>query len=247
MKKQRNDNDDDDFDFSIPDIDIGADLLGDNAGFTDAENQRFADTFDDRYCRPEQHPRGRVCCFEHAQDFIKAFDGYRNNDRIDCFVPGDFIFGDFIEAFIYHFNIKCKRMIISTLSMKQDNIDSLNNLLQGGFVDQLDLIISSYFYHVEVNLMKYIYTTLDVDNRFQLAVCRIHTKTCQFETLGGKKIIIHGSANLRSSNCFEQFTLEENPTLYDFYLEVFEKILVYFQTIKKPIPYKEAWKIFKQR
>lgn len=81
-----------------------------------------------------------------------------------------------------------------------------------------------------------------IDNRFQLAVADIHTKTVHFNTSGGRKIVMHGSANLRSSGNIEQFTIEENPELYDFYEEKFSKILEKYATINHSIRAKEAWK-----
>lgn len=61
---------------------------------------------------------------------------------------------------------------------------------------------------------------------------------------GGRKILIHGSANLRSSGNIEQFTAEENPELYDFYDENFTKILDTYATIRKPIRHTRLWEEF---
>ena len=72
---------------------------------------------------------------------LKIEDG----TRYDCIVAGNFIFGDFIEAFVTHNNSKCARLTISTLSMDQNNVDSLKNLIDGQYVDELNLIISDYF------------------------------------------------------------------------------------------------------
>ena len=90
-------------------------------------------------------------------------------------------------------------------------------------------------------LIPYIYRQLDIDNRLQLAVANVHTKTAQLETAGGKKIIAHGSANLRSSGSIEQFTIEENPELYDFYDEMFNRILERYATIRKAVWGKSLW------
>lgn len=90
-------------------------------------------------------------------------------------------------------------------------------------------------------LIPYIYRQLDIDNRLQLAVANVHTKTAQLETLGGKKIIAHGSANLRSSGSIEQFTIEENAELYDFYDEMFSRILGRYATIRKAVWGKSLW------
>lgn len=156
--------------------------------------------------------------------------------RYDCIVAGNFIFGDFIEAFITHNNAKCLQLTISTLSLDQNNVDSLVNLMTGNYVDNLNLIISDYFYaHERGSLIPYIYDKLDVDNRFQLASASSHTKITMFETLGGKKIVMHGSANLRSSSNIEQFTIEENPGLYDFHFEYHNRIIEKYMTINKEI------------
>lgn len=109
-------------------------------------------------------------------------------------------------------------MVVSTLSLSQNNIDSFKNLLKYGWIEDLSLIVSAYFYSNEIRvLIPYIYRNLDIDNKFQLAVAGIHTKTCHILTEDGRKIVIHGSANLRSSANVEQITIEENEQLYDFY------------------------------
>lgn len=115
-------------------------------------------------------------------------------------------------------------------------------LLDNGYLDHLDLIISAYFYaHERHALVPYLYEHLDHQNRFQLSVCGTHMKTVHFETTGGKKIVIHGSANLRSSANIEQFTIEENPALFDFYEDISQKIIAKFKTINKPIRVQPLW------
>jgi hypothetical protein len=166
------------------------------------------------------------------------------NSRFDCFVSGKFIFGDYIEALFALNKLHTKKMTISTLSMSQENVDSLANLLHWGLVDELNIVISAYFFAHERNrLIKYMYKELDIDNRFQLAVAGVHTKTCHFETDSGLKIVMHGSANLRSSANVEQFTIEEHPQLFDFYEEFFDSIIEQYKTIKKPIRTTKLWDV----
>lgn len=180
-------------------------------------------------------------CYDNAERMAKELR-LDFGQRFDAFVSGNFIFGDFIEAYMVAHNVKAKKMTISTLSLSQENVDSLVNLLQFGFVDELNLIVSVYFWGNERNvLIPYIYEKLDIGNRFQMAVAGIHTKTCQFETEGGRKIAMHGSANLRSSGNVEQFTMEENPELYDFYDEKFSLILEKYGTIRKAIRRQKLW------
>ncbi|MDR1459220.1 MAG: hypothetical protein LBI60_03295 [Bacteroidales bacterium] len=203
-----------------------------------------------RYTKPKIYlAKPNFVCYDNADKLARELT-VNKRERADVFISGNFIFGDFLEAYIVQRNAKVKRMTVTTLSLSQENVDSLHNLLSGGFVDELNLIISVYFFgHERHSLIPYIYKKLDVDNKFQFAVAAIHTKTAQFETLGGRKIIIHGSANLRSSANIEQFTIEENEELYTFYDEQFGKIVERYATInkKKPIRDNELWDVFTKK
>ena len=207
------------FNIKIPSIDI-------NLGF---------DKFNNRYQKSKsiKDLPSTSIKYSNAEKLAKNIQ-LKDDVRYNCVVSGNFIFGDFIEAFIVLNNAKCNKLTISTLSLDQNNVDSLHNLIIGGFVDEFNLIVSDYFYSHERNsLIPYIYKTLDIENRFQLAVAGSHTKIALLETLGGKKIVIHGSANLRSSSNIEQFIIEENKELYDFFLEYHELIIEEYKTISK--------------
>lgn len=196
-----------------------------------------------RYMKPKVcSPKSDYIMYDNA---VKLAENLRldKGQRSDVIVGGNFIFGDFIEAYVVTHRAKCRKMTISTLSLSQNNVDSLRNILANDYVDELNLIVSVYFWGNERrSLMPYIYEKLDIENKFQLAVAAIHTKTAQFETLGGRKIVIHGSANLRSSGNVEQFTIEENPEIYDFYDTTFDRILERYATIKKAVRGKELWR-----
>lgn len=222
----------------------GMDLPDFDAALFDIQNGDQTDT-ESRYSKPKVfNLKSEFVMYDNAQKLAKELR-LDFGERSDVFVSGSFIFGDFIEAYLTTHNAKAKRMTISTLSLSQNNVDSLHNLLKYGYIDELNLIVSVYFYGNEIrSLIPYIYRQLDMDNKFQMAVAGIHTKTCQFETLGGRKVIIHGSANLRSSGNIEQFTIEENPELYDFYDTNFAKVLEKYATIKKPVRNKQLWAEF---
>jgi hypothetical protein len=196
MARKSNDNADlNDFDFGgveIPEFDPA---IFDLADEKDEQPQE-----ENRYTKPKIYPvKQGFVCYDNADKLARELT-VNKGERADVFISGNFIFGDFLEAYIVQRNAKCRKMTVTTLSLSQENVDSLHNLLVGGFVDELNLIVSVYFFgHERHSLIPYIYKKLDIDNKFQFAVAAIHTKTAQFETLGGRKIIIHGSANLRSS------------------------------------------------
>jgi hypothetical protein len=196
-----------------------------------------------RYINPPKQREipERLLKYEYAQDLAKAVIPEKG---MRCFavLDGKFIAGDFVEAFVSEHNLHVKRMVISTLSMSENNVDSLANLINGDFVDALDLIVSDYFFsHERRNLVPYLYQELDKNDRFQFAAASTHCKLCLIETHCGLKIVMHGSANLRSSSNIEHICIEENPELYDFNLEIQAAILDKYQTIKKSVRRTDLW------
>lgn len=138
--------------------------------------------------------------------------------------------------------LKVKRLAINTYSLSENNVDSLANLLNDGYVDELTLIVSDFFFVNErQNLIPYIYEELDKQDRFQLGVCTTHCKTALIETHDGLFITVHGSANFRSSSSLEHIAIEEGKELHNFALEVDDLILQKYATIKKSIPKSQIW------
>ena len=166
------------------------------------------------------------------------------NFRAFCILDGKFIFGDFIEALIVNNNWEVEDLTISTLSMSQENIDSLQNLIVGNFVKSLNIIVSHYYFANERHrdgLMPYLYDKLDIGDVLQVAVASVHTKIAMIRTACGKKITIHGSANLRTSSNIEQIVIEHTPSLYDWCYEVHHGIVDRHKTINKPVRRTQLW------
>lgn len=214
-----------DFNIDIPEIDIEFTIPMADNGF----KNRYTGG---KICKDLSSKKIKYANAQNLAKDIKLDFGF----RYDCILAGNFIFGDFIEAFLVEHNVKCLHMVISTLSLDQNNVDSLYNLLDGKYIDKLDLIISDYFYaHERRSLIPYLIDKLDIDNRFQLAVAGSHTKICLIETFGGRKIIISGSANLRSSSNIEQIAIEENPDLHEFHFDYHNQIIEKYKLINKSI------------
>jgi len=221
--------------------DIGTELQDIDVSLFDVKKE---DTYaeETRWTKPKiyKKPKG-FFMYDNAVKLAKELK-LAYGERAEVLVNGSFIFGDFLEAYLLHCKAVCKKMVISTLSLNENNIDSLHNLIKHGWIKHLDLIVSHYFYSMERwKLIPYLYRQLDIDNKFQLSVAFIHTKTVHFETIGGRKIVMHGSANLRSSGNVEQFSIEENPELYDFYDEAFGKIIERYATIKDAPNRSQMW------
>lgn len=222
-----------DVDFEMPDFGM-EEIDFDLSGF-DAEMQ--AATVDNRYVKPAlfRPVKSSAVKYERAEGLAQSLgDAILSGERIDAILSGNFVFGDFIEALAVGANTKFDDITMSTLSVSQENVDSLHNLMAGDYLDTLNIIVSDYFWaHNRINA-PYIYEQLDMGDRFQLAVAGTHTKITLIKH-GDAKIVMHGSANLRSSRSVEAVTIETNATLYDFHMDWHQKILERHATIKKSV------------
>ena len=81
--------------------------------------------------------------YKYAQDFAKQIK-IEKDSRYYAFIDGSFIFGDFIEAYLVGNDIKAK-VTLSTLSLSQENVDSFANLLDKGYISELNIIVSFLF------------------------------------------------------------------------------------------------------
>ena len=164
------------------------------------------------------------------------------NSRYFCFIDGSFIMGDFIEAYLTTHKKRAK-ITLSTLSLSLENVDSFANLIKSEYIAELNIIVSDYFYsHEKNNIIRYMYEVLDIKDNFQLAVCRTHTKITLIE-FEDKKVVISGSANLRSSDNLEQISIEENNELFNFNNIVHQDIIKEYKTINKSIKTKKLWQV----
>ena len=185
------------------------------------------------FCKPKLMKPSRVIydnAVKMAKDIVLEKDM-----SVYSIVSGNFIFGDLLEAMIIEQQVKVKALYISTLSLSENNVDSLVNIMLSGLCDELHLVVSSYFYsHERGNLIKYIYQELEQEKpwKFFFSVAGTHMKLAMIET-DELRITMQGSANLRSSRNVEQFSIQENAELFDFNKEYIDIIEESYQVNKK--------------
>lgn len=212
---------------------------------------------DMRILRPRMD-LSQVCqraAYENAEAFARQID-LSSGVRTFAWVSGNFVFGDIVEALITARRVGVKRLYIASLSFSQENVDSLRNveLLMGPELERLVLVLSGYQYsHEKYGLVPYMYRELDDgSDRFDAAFGDWHCKIITMETVTGRTITIHGSANLRSASCIEQIMVEvDNRELHDFNADLMEGIVRRFGTVNHDAPWerlktirgKEAWEV----
>lgn len=190
------------------------------------------DQTENSFCKPKVMRPKRVI-YEHAEEFANQI-ALEKDMHVYSIVSGNFVFGDLLEALIVDRDIKVKKLYVSTLSLSENNVDSLANIMMYGKCEELHLMVSSYFYsHERGNLIKYIYSELEGKSwPFYLSVAGTHMKLTLIET-DDLKITMQGSANLRSSANIEQFSTIENAELFDFNRDYFDIIEESYRINKK--------------
>lgn len=187
------------------------------------------------YTRPVVR-RPQTCMWEHAQDLARDLM-IDNEHETFAFVSGNFVFGDLLEALVDAKKLSVRRLGIQTLSMSDENIDSIRNVLEMMPVERLDLVLSDYWYAHESHkggLVPYLFEELDLEGlELRVAFAGVHCKVLIVETLRGNHITMHGSANLRSSGNVEQLHISPDDGLFEFCDRMTQRILDAYDVVNQ--------------
>ncbi|MCI6843818.1 MAG: hypothetical protein MR874_03540 [Coriobacteriaceae bacterium] len=231
-------------DFSVPALDFGGVAADLDFSLSDVTRGGESDGLETcRYDRPRVYDNvlGEVS-YEHACDFVDGLD-LSEGARSFAFVSGNFVFGDALEAMVERRKVAPRLMTVQTLSMSEENIDSLRNVvdMMDGRLERLRVILSVYFWgheHRPGQLVPYLYEALDVPGLdLDVAFASIHTKIVSVETLAGHHLVMDGSANLRSSRNIEQLRVECDDGLYECVERFADRVFAAYSTINRDEPY----------
>lgn len=152
----------------------------------------------------------------------------KKGESIFVNLNGDFVFGDFITAFIQENNLDVEELTIISLSGGLENFQQFSELIKKGWVKKLNLMLSGYFYRTEkkkhTHTIEYLEEIARENKNINIYYSNNHAKIVLIKTKQGGKVIFSGSANLRSSQSMEQLIIQENKELYDFQYKYFESM-----------------------
>lgn len=239
----------------IPELNIADELLDfdldcDIPGF-ELEAAELSVAINTDFVKIRRYPRVSPAgvLYERAVDLVKNMPDLQENDAIFCIVSGNFIFGDMLEALMVEKNWHAEEIFIATLSMSQENADSLANLFHGDYAKKINLIVSDFWYAHERYKgggIEYINQLMEGFN-FSLSVAGLHTKIILIKTECGKHLVLHGSANLRSSRNLEQFSVENSKDLYEFNRTWMSKLVAQFKVSRKSLRGDNIWQVLQEQ
>jgi hypothetical protein len=179
--------------------------------------------------------------YKYAEELIqKNICEIKEGKTIYALVGGAFIFGDVIEALLTELNKGKKeeritaKLHITTLSLSVENVHSFRNLVEWGYCTELNLLISNGFYSTN---RVFVYDMIELFEKYnaKVAIADVHTKIIIIELSNGITYHIFGSANLRSSDCLENFLMSTNREMIGFDMEWMKNIFDEYTATLKPI------------
>jgi hypothetical protein len=111
----------------------------------------------------------------------------------------------------------CDHLRVATLSLKERNLYELYRLIDAGKVGRLTLLLSEFFRDNHAEICATLSGELaarSLGHRF--AAARSHAKVICLDHGPGGKLVLEGSANLRTNSNWEQFFLLHHVGLHDF-------------------------------
>ena len=180
--------------------------------------------------------RPKVVCYEHARDFARALT-IDNETETFAYVAGGFVFGDFLEALVEERRLSVRRLGMQMLSLNDENIDSLRNVVEMCGTERVDLVLSGYWFATEMKkggLVAYLFDQLDLEGlELHVAIAEMHCKVVTVETWAGNHLTMHGSANLRSSNSVEQIHITPDAGLFEFCDGVTQRLVAAYDVLRQ--------------
>lgn len=152
----------------------------------------------------------------------------KENEAIYIWLQGNFIFGDFFVQYITENELDVDSLTIISLSIAKNTIEALNELIVQDWVLNIDLMLSGYFIRTEkikhTHTIELLEKYVEENKDFKVFVSNTHQKIALMQLADGRKIVFHGSANMKGSQNYEQLMIENNPKLYDFNYNYFNQL-----------------------
>jgi hypothetical protein len=142
----------------------------------------------------------------------------RPGETVHCVVRGDFVFADLIPVLLQ--GKPANIIAASTLGLSKNNATALRGLMDSGQCRRLLVLVSHYFSQVDKNGL---FAEIQLILGSCVSIARTHCKVVLIDT-GESAFVVAGSANLRSSDTAEQFSVWNDRELLQWHLAWMEEM-----------------------
>jgi hypothetical protein len=143
-------------------------------------------------------------------------------ETFHCIMGGDFHGFDIIIAIQEMAAQKIERLTITTLGFNRHNISHLCGMIDADRAANVSLLCSEYFRDSDRGTYDYAAREL-LARDAKLAALRNHSKIVCLQ-FADRAFVVESSANLRSCNNLEQFSLTRSQPLHDFHVSWINRI-----------------------
>jgi hypothetical protein len=147
------------------------------------------------------------------------------DESFHCLMGGDYHGFDLVIAIQQLAGVTVESLHITTLGFNRHNMAHLCAMIDAGQIGNARILCSDYFAGADPETFSYARAEL-ASRGSLLHATRNHSKLLLF-AVGPRRYIVESSANLRSCNNLEQFSLCQSATLYDFHVEWIERIIAH--------------------
>jgi hypothetical protein len=166
--------------------------------------------------------RRRMAMLAEARDVVPYLP--EAGESLHGLMTGRFDLMHLIVVIVEMKPVALARMRLATLSFNGRNLSEMLRLLDTGKTKRLSLICSKFFAEHDKDLFEE--TLREFHQRGQLvAAPRSHCKVVCMEFESGEKLVLEGSANLRTNSNREQFFLVHDAGLHDWHAAWFDELL----------------------
>jgi hypothetical protein len=156
----------------------------------------------------------RMAGIKRAAELLDHLPG--PGESLHVLLRGYFDLLNVVLATLDRLDTHCLHLRIATLSLSKRNVSELAGLLDSKTVGRVTVVTSDFQREHDADIFAEL--TCEMGSRGQrVAAARSHCKIVLMEMADGRKYVIEGSANLRTSRNEEQFCMSQDAALHDFY------------------------------
>ena len=154
----------------------------------------------------------RLASLQKAAEVLAVLPG--PGESLHAIMTGQYDLAEMIHIMLTQIG-PAQHIRIATLGYNGRNVATLTEWLQAKTVDRLTLLCSTFFKNNNPELFQ---DVLDLfDGKHRLAAGRNHCKVVCLAFRDGQKLVIEGSANLRTNSDQEQFAMFHDAELHDWH------------------------------
>ncbi len=144
---------------------------------------------------------------------------------LHCITRGNYSLFDIVPATIAMISpATIAELRIATLGFSVKNANDLFAMIDAGKISAAKIVCSCYFRSTSTEIFEHMTAGLYVRGQ-KIVAMRNHAKIIMMRTTAGESYTVDGSANLRSCRNTEQFTITNDPQLYDFHSTWMDTVL----------------------